>query len=97
MLQAMALTIIEQAEKAVDPPMAMSFEAFQRDISLMSGGVTFADLGESGDIRKAMQVIETSNNFSIGLDLKQDVRAGDRRVADDQQAHHAERARNARS
>lgn len=75
MLQAMALTIIEQAEKAVDPPLAMSFEAFQRDISLMSGGVTFADLGESGDIRKAMQVIETSNNFSIGLDLKQDVRA----------------------
>lgn len=74
MLQAMALTIIEQAEKAVDPPMAMSHEAFTRDISLMSGGVTFADLGESGDIRKAMQVIETSNNFSIGLELKQDVR-----------------------
>ena len=75
MLQAMALTIIEGAEKAVDPPIAMSYEAFTRDIRLMSSGVTFADLGEGGDIRKAMQVIESGNNFGIGLELKQDVRS----------------------
>jgi len=75
MLQAMAIVILEQGEKAVDPPMVGASDVFVRDINLYAGGFTSVDLDENRDIRNAMQVIETGQGIQTGLQLKQDVRS----------------------
>lgn len=74
MLQSMATVILEQGEKAVDPPMVGASDVFTRDINLYAGGFTAVDLEDNRDIRNAMQVIDTSNGMPTGLQLKQDVR-----------------------
>ena len=74
MLQAMAIVILEQGEKAVDPPIVGSSDVFVRDINLYAGGFTMVDLQDGQDIRNAMQVVETSQGLNTGLQLKQDVR-----------------------
>jgi hypothetical protein len=75
MLQAMATVILEQGEKAVDPPLVGAADVFTRDINLFAGGFTSIDLEEGGDVRNAMQIIDTSNGMPTGLQLKQDVRS----------------------
>jgi hypothetical protein len=74
MLQAMAMVILEQGEKAVDPPIVGSADVFVREMNLYAGGFTSVDLAENQDIRNAMQVVETSQGLATGLQLKQDVR-----------------------
>lgn len=74
MLQQMATVILEQGEKAVDPPLVGAADVFVRDINLYAGGFTSVDLPENGDIRNAMQVVETGAGIPTGLQLKQDVR-----------------------
>lgn len=75
MLQAMARVIIEQGEKAVDPPMVGDQNVFRNDVNLYAGGFTSVDLGENRDIREVMQTVDTSGGIATGLQLKQDVRA----------------------
>lgn len=75
MLQAMATVILEQGEKAVDPPIVGASDVFVRDINLYAGGFTSVDLDEGRDIRNAMQVVDTSGGIQTGLQLKQDVRS----------------------
>lgn len=74
MLQAMAMVILEQGEKAVDPPIVGASDVFVREMNLYAGGFTSVDLNENQDIRHAMQVVETSQGLQTGLQLKQDVR-----------------------
>lgn len=73
MVQAMARIILEQGEKAVDPPVVAKGEMFRDAVNLYAGGMTYVDMEEDDDIRKIMQTIETGN-ISIGMDLKKDVR-----------------------
>jgi len=75
MLQSMASVILEQGEKAVDPPIVVDQNVFKNDWNLYAGGITQGDLGEYDDIRKVMQVVNTSQGMSAGLELKADVRA----------------------
>ncbi len=74
MLQTMAAVILEQGEKAVDPPMVGAQDVFRSDINLYAGGFTMIDLDEKDDIRQKMQVVNTSDGLPMGLQMKQDVR-----------------------
>ncbi len=74
MLQSMAAVILEQGEKALDPPMVGDQNVFKNDINLYAGGFTSIDLGERTDIRDVMQTVNTSEGMSAGLELKRDVR-----------------------
>ncbi len=75
MLQSLARIILEQGEKAVDPPMVGDQNVFRNDINLYAGGFTSVDLGEKQRIEDAMQVVNTSEGIATGMQLKQDVRA----------------------
>lgn len=75
MLQDMALVLLEQGQKAVDPPMVGAGNVFQRDINLFAGGFTEVDLGEYDDIRKVMSTVDTGERINVGLEMKADVRA----------------------
>lgn len=74
MLQNMAMVIIEQGQKAVDPPIIGSGEAFTRDINMYSGGFTYIDLPDGMKLGDIMTTVDTSQGLQAGLELKQDVR-----------------------
>lgn len=73
MIQAMARIILEQGEKAVDPPTVAKGDIFRDAVNLYAGGMTYVDLEANDDIRKLFQTIETGN-VAIGMDMKKDVR-----------------------
>lgn len=74
MLQDMARVIIEQAEKAVDPPMVGSSEIFTRDINMYASGFTSVDLPEDARLQDKMTTIESHGGISVGMEMKRDVR-----------------------
>lgn len=73
-LQAIARTVMEQAEKAVDPPTIGDGSVFSRDINLFAGGHTAVDLPEDRRLQDVFSTVETSAGVRIGVDVKQDVR-----------------------
>lgn len=75
MIQDLSRIILEQGEKAVDPPLIGSGEIFVRDLNFYAGGFTQVDLPEDARLQDKMTTLETSGGIGIGLDLKQDVRA----------------------
>lgn len=74
MLQDMSLVILEQGQKAVDPPTIGAQQVFTRDINLFSGGHTEVDLEEGQSLKDVFSTVETGN-VRLGFELKQDVRA----------------------
>lgn len=74
-LQAMARMVLEQGEKALDPPWAGKGEIFRNDINLYASGLTYVDLEAGEDIREAMMPMYDGANINIGLEMKQDMRA----------------------
>jgi hypothetical protein len=74
MLQALARIILEQGEKAIDPPMVAKGEIFRDAVNLYAGGLTYADLENDEKLQDVLQVLESGGNLSIGMEMKQDVR-----------------------
>lgn len=74
MLQDMALVIIEQGQKALDPPTIGSASVFTRDMNFYAGGHTEVDLDEERRLQDVFTTVETGQ-VGVGLELKQDVRA----------------------
>lgn len=74
MLQDMALVILEQGQKAVDPPTVGAGSVFTRDMNFFAGGHTEVDLEEERSLKDVFATIETGN-MNVGLELKADVRA----------------------
>lgn len=74
MLQSLARIILEQGEKALDPPLVAKGEMFRDAVNLYAGGLTYVDLESDQDIRDALMPVETSKGMSVGLDMKADVR-----------------------
>lgn len=74
MLQMLAMIILEQGEKGLDPPLVAAAEVFTRDINMYAGGSTFVDLPDGASMQDVMTTIETSQGFQKGLELKQDLR-----------------------
>jgi hypothetical protein len=74
-LQTLAMIILEQGEKALDPPMVGSAEIFTRDVNLYSGGFTYVDLPSGAKLGDMMTTVQTSEGLQAGLELKADARA----------------------
>lgn len=73
MLQDMALVILEQGQKAVDPPTIGSGSVFTRDMNFFAGGHTEVDLELEQKLGDVFTTIETGR-IDVGVQLKQDVR-----------------------
>ena len=74
MIQQMARILLEQGEKALDPPWAAKGEMFRDAMNIYAGGMTYVDLEADEDIRKMMMPLYDGANINIGLEMKQDVR-----------------------
>jgi len=73
MLQDIALTVLEQGQKANDPPTIGAGNVFTRDMNFFAGGHTEVDLEEGQKLGDVFTTIETGN-FNAGLEIKADVR-----------------------
>jgi hypothetical protein len=73
MIQSLARIILEQGEKAVDPPIVAKGEIFRDAVNLYAGGMTYADLEADEKLQDVMQAME-GGNIAVGLEMKQDVR-----------------------
>lgn len=73
MIQDMALVMIEQGQKAVDPPTITSGSVFVRDMNFYAGGNTEVDLEPDQKLGDVFTTLDTGN-ISVGLEMKQDVR-----------------------
>lgn len=74
MLQALSRIILEQGEKAIDPPMVAKGEMFRDAVNLYAGGLTYVDLEDDQKLQDIMQVLETGSGLSFGMEMKADVR-----------------------
>jgi hypothetical protein len=75
MLQSLSRIILEQGEKAIDPPTVGSIDVFTRDVNLYAGGFTYVDMPENMSLKDTMTTIETGQGLQQGVEMKQDVRA----------------------
>lgn len=74
MSQALAGMVLEQGEKALDPPIVGAGDVF-RDFNLMSGGFTTADLSEGQKLQDVLTVLDTAKNTNVGFEMRQDMRS----------------------
>lgn len=74
MLQSLARIILEQGEKAVDPPVVAKGEIFRDAVNLYAGGFTYADLENDEKLQDVLQVLSNGGNLSVGMEMKADVR-----------------------
>lgn len=74
MLQTLARIIMEQGEKALDPPVYAKSEIFRDAVNRYAGGMTYADIEGDQKIQDAMMFESPSQGLPAGLELKADVR-----------------------
>lgn len=74
MLQSLARILLEQGEKAVDPPMFGRGDIFRNEINRYAGGLTYVDLEADQKIQDAIHIEQPSAGLSAGMEMKQDVR-----------------------
>lgn len=75
MLQSLARILLEEGEKAIDPPIIGKGEIFRDAVNLYAGGMTYVDMEPDDDLRKMLHTVDNGGNMNIGLEMKQDVRA----------------------
>lgn len=73
MLQSLARILLEQGEKAVDPPTIGRGDIFRDAINLYAGGHTFVDLEQGEDLSKVFQTV-AGGDLRYGAEMKADVR-----------------------
>lgn len=73
-MQTLARIIMEQGEKALDPPMYGRGDIFRDAINRYAGGMTYVDLEADEDIRKAMMFEEPHQGLPAGGEMQQGVR-----------------------
>ena len=73
-LQELSRILIEQGEKAVDPPVIAKGELFRDSVNFYAGGLTYADIEGDGKLRDYLEVLNTTGQMNIGLEMKQDMR-----------------------
>lgn len=74
MLQMLARIILEQGEKAVDPPTIGKGDIFRDAVNLYAGGMTYVDLDADEKIQDVFQALKTGDGLPAGMEIKQDVR-----------------------
>ena len=75
MAQALGTMVLEQGEKALDPPMIGSGDVFRNDINLWSGGFTMVDLSDGRNLQDVMTVVDTAKNIAVGENMQQQLRS----------------------
>lgn len=76
LIQAMTRTILEAAEKAVDPPLLAVQEAIRSDISIYAGGITWVDGEYDGKLEQALRPIaHDSSGLPLGAEIRRDIMA----------------------
>lgn len=75
MLQDLARILLEQGEKAIDPPIVGKGEIFRDAVNLYAGGLTYVDLDADEHIQDVLHVLENKGQLGFGLEMKQDIRA----------------------
>lgn len=75
MLQDMKRTLIEAAEKSVDPPVVATEDAVQGGVNLYAGGITWLDADYDERLGAGLRALELGKNPALGIDIIQDIRA----------------------
>lgn len=74
MLQKLAGIILDQGEKAIDPPSVAKGEIFRDAINMYAGGMTMVDLEADEKLGDVFQQLNPGSGLSFGMEMKQDVR-----------------------
>lgn len=69
LIQRMMVTLIEAAEKSVDPPLVATHEAIRSEVDLSAGGVTWVDIEYDEKMGAALRPLELGKNVNLGYDL----------------------------
>lgn len=69
LIQRMMLTIIEAAEKAVDPPLVATHEVIKSEVDLSAGGVTWVDRQYDERLGESLRPLMTAKDVPLGIDL----------------------------
>jgi len=77
LLQAMTFTLLEAGEKAANPPMLATHDAFRSDLALFAGGVTWVDrdYDEKRGGKAAEPIEHDYSGINFGLQMNADTRA----------------------
>ena len=69
LIQRMMLTLIEAAEKTVDPPLVATHEAIKSEVDLTAGGITWIDREYDERLGEALRPLNLGRNVGLGVDL----------------------------
>lgn len=69
LIQRMMLTLLESAEKTVDPPMIATMHAIKSEVDLASGGITWIDREYDERRGEALRPLDMGKNINLGLDV----------------------------
>lgn len=69
LIQRMMLTLIEAAEKTVDPPLVATHEAIKSEVDLAAGGITWIDREYDERLGEALRPLNLGRNVGLGVDL----------------------------
>lgn len=69
LIQRMMLTLIEAAEKTVDPPLVATHEAIKSEVDLTAGGITWVDREYDERLGEAIRPLQLGRNISLGYEL----------------------------
>ena len=69
LIQRMMLTLIEAAEKTVDPPLVATHEAIKSEVDLSAGGITWIDREYDERLGEALRPLNLGRNVGLGVDL----------------------------
>lgn len=69
LIQRMMLTLIEAAEKTVDPPLVATHEAIKSEVDLAAGGITWVDREYDERLGEALRPLNLGRNVGLGVDL----------------------------
>jgi hypothetical protein len=69
LIQRMMLTLIEAAEKTVDPPLVATHEAIKSEVDLSAGGITWVDREYDERLGEAIRPLNLGRNVGLGVDL----------------------------
>lgn len=75
MTQALTGMVLEQGEKALDPPIIGAGDVFRNDINLWTSGFTMVDLSDGRNLQDVMTVVDTAKNMPVGFEMKADLRS----------------------
>jgi hypothetical protein len=69
LIQRMMLTLIEAAEKRVDPPLIATAETIKSEVDLSSGAITWVDREYDEKLGAPLRPLDLGKDPSIGIDL----------------------------